>query len=228
MNATGQSSLKQNNKAITQDVTPGDNQPAHLVVEGPTEVECGNLVVISVEKSNASSFKWLVVPSADNYLVIEGGKRIIFSSGTCGTYTFIVACSLGDTCDLAVHTLVVTKKDTEKPVVNSLHSQIASWCKQIDTSAKRDECLALAQSFASVASVMEKGNLNTPTQLIEATSISNKAALGKSLEDWSPFRDGLAEKLKEMSEGGNLPDTASHVKMWKIIANALREYASTL
>jgi len=220
------SGIKQDNQAITQDATPREPKKAHLVVEGPTEIGCGNLVVISVEGSDASSFKWIVTPSNDNHLVIEGGKRIVFSSGTCGTYTFIVACSLGDTCDLAVHTLTVT--GNEKPSVNSLTSQIALWCTDVNSLTKQQDALALAASFSRVASQMEDGDLESAVDMVAATSKSNKEALGENITKWEPFRNGLREHLRKMSNEGKLSDTASHVQTWNNIAIALREYSSSL
>lgn len=218
----GETALKQ---AITQEPVDAADV-AELVVEGPTKVKAGDLVVISVEKSRAASFKWIVLPSTDNYLVIDGGKRVVFSSGVGGEFRFIVACSLGDTCDVAVHTVTV-KGEAATPADN-LASRIASWCDQIQSESKRDECLALAQSFSSVALVMEGGTLTTPGEIVKATFKSNQDALGDSLEAWTPFRQGLAKELGSMAEKGSLPDTESHIKVWKAIASALREYASTL
>jgi hypothetical protein len=212
-------------QAITQE--PVDEpEVAKLVVEGPTKVKAGDLVVISVEKSRAASFKWIVLPSTDNFLVIDQGKRVVFSSGVGGEFRFIVACSLGDTCDVAVHTVTVVG-EAATPADN-LASKIALWCDQIQSESKRDECLALAQSFSSVAMVMEGGTLTTPAEIVKATFKSNQDALGDSLEAWTPFRKGLAQELGTMADKGELPDTESHIKVWKAIAAALRDYASTL
>jgi hypothetical protein len=215
-------------KAITQEpVEPiTEEAVAELVVEGPTKVKAGDLVVISVEKSRAASFKWIVLPSTDNYLVIDGGKRVVFSSGAGGEFRFIVACSLGDTCDVAVHT--VTVKGEPATPADNLASRIASWCDQVQSESKRDECLALAQSFSSVAMVMEGGTLTTPSEIVKATFKSNQDALGQSLDNWLPFRNGLAAELGKMSESGTLTDAASHVQVWKAVATALREYASNM
>jgi len=219
--AAVQDGNEQDTQTITQDPTV-----AKLVITGPNKVSPGNLVVISVEGSDAKSFKWLILPSTNNYLVIEDGRRVVFSSGTGGTYTFIVACSLGDTCDLGIHTVTVTG-ESDKPV-DSLTSKIALWCNDVQTDEKRDECLALAQSFASVASEMEGGTLTTPLEIVRATFKSNKEALGDSLDNWIPFRDGLSTQLKKMAASKELTDVASHIRVWKAIAIGLREYASTL
>lgn len=218
----GESQTKQ---AITQE--PVDNPAeAKLVVTGATKVKTGDLVVISVENSRAASFKWIVMPSTNNFLVIDGGKRVVFSSGVGGVFKFVVACGLGDTCDVAVHTVTVVGEPATP--ADNLASKIAQWCSEVQSESKRDECLALAQSFSSVALVMEGGTLTTPSDIVKATFKSNQDALGDSLENWLPFRLGLAAELTKMSDAKQLTDTASHIKVWKAVAVALREYASTL
>lgn len=209
-------------QVVTQ--APIDTDVATLVVEGPTEVKIGDLVVISVEQSRAASFKW-ILPTTDNRLVIDDGKRVIFSSGVSGEFQFTVGCSLGDTCDVAIHTVTVTGAPAPN---DALTSKIALWCDKVESETKRDDCLKLAQSFSSVAMVMEGGTLITPQDIVTATFKSNQDALGDRLDDWFPFRDGLARELSVLSESGNLPDTQAHIAIWKRIASSLREYASTL
>ena len=226
---------QQSVKAITQEsptpvepvVEPTEaTEVAKLVVEGPTKVEVGQLVVISVEKSSASSFKWIVLPSTDNFLVIDEGRRVCFSSGESGEFRFIVACSLGDTCDVAVHTVTVIGNDPTK--VNGLESKVALWCEDVESDTKREEALLLAQSFASVAMVMDGGTLTTPKEIVQATYRSNREAHGDKMEDWLPFREGLQAELTRLANAGLLPDTASHIRVWREIAAALRTYADTL
>jgi hypothetical protein len=75
---------------------------------------------------------------------------------------------------------------------------------------------------------MDGGTLTTPAAIVKATFKSNQDALGESLENWLPFRQGLARELTKMAKAKELTDTVSHIKVWKAIAGALREYASTL
>jgi len=212
--------------AIAQDAPVAES--AKLVIEGPTKVKAGDLVVLSVEKSRAATFKWIVIPSTTNYLVIDNGKRVVFSSGSSQIpeFKFIVACSLGDTCDVAVHTVTVIGQTTE--IVDSFESKIAGWCESVKSDTKRDDILKLAQSFSSVAMIMEGGTLVTPTDIVNATFKSNKDALGDKLDAWLPFREGLANELRQMSANGKLADTAAHLQVWKIIAGSLRNYAQKL
>lgn len=214
---------KDNVKVITQEPTNPDQ--AKIVIDGLTTAEVGDLVVISVEASNAKSFKWLVTPSTDNILVIDDGKRIVFSSGELGKYTFTVAGALGDTVDLASHTVEIVGPAVP---LSELESKITSWCELVESPTKRDECLALAQSFSSIATMIEAGNLTTASDIVAATSLSNKAALGESLETWLPFRDGLVNHLTELAAKGELPNPSAHSEVWNNIASALRGVAKTL
>ena len=209
-------------QAITQDPV----KAATIVFSGPSKCRTGDLVVLSVEGSHATAFKWVVLPPTDNFLVIDGGKRAVFSSGVGGEFTFIVACAYKDLCDVHVHTLVV---NGEKPKpTDILSSKIAFYCDKVTSVTKRDDCIKLSQSFASVAMVMEVGTLITPSDIVTATAKSNKDALGDRLDDWKPFRVGLANELTALAKAGHLTDTASHIKVWRIIAEALSEYSSTL
>jgi|19_taG_2_1085344.scaffolds.fasta_scaffold01796_15 hypothetical protein len=205
-------------KAISQEAD------AKLIVEGPSRAGVGDLVVISVEKSSAMSFKWLVTPSTDNLLVIDGGKRIVFSSGTKGTFTFIIACGLGDSCDLATHTLVIG----DAPPENVLSSKIASWCDKVTSSSKRLEALALANSFLANANRIEAGALVTAKEIVEATFESNKKALGDSHQRWMPFREELAKELTSMANVGLLADAQAHREAWLDIHQSLVKYAESL
>lgn len=201
-------------------------EPAELVVDGRDSAKAGDLVVISVEESNAASFKWIMIPATDNFLVIDGGKRAVFSSGVGGTYQFIIACAKGDTCDVIVKTVVIEGQPATP--VDNLENRIIMWCKSIDSPTQRDDALKLAQSFSSMAILAESGQIASPKDLVTATFKSNQGALGSKLDLWLPFRDGLAQELKSLAEAGELTDTQSHVVVWKSIASALQNYADTL
>ena len=200
---------------------------ASVTVEGPTEASPGSLVVLSVEKSNAKSYKWIVKPSTDNYLVIEDGKKLVFSSGVTGSYTFIVAGALGDSVDIAMHT--VTIRESQPTVNNPFKSKVAAWCGPIESKDKKTDCLVLSHSFSNVAKSIEEGKLDTAEEIVRATYESNKDALGEDgLDAWVPFRDGLSKELTKMAKADQLSDAEAHRKVWTLISQALREYASTL
>jgi len=199
---------------------------AEITIDGETEASVGDLVVLSVEQSKATSFKWIMIPESDNFLVIDDGKRAVFSSGVGGQFQFVVACALNDTCDVIVHTLVIDGEPVTP--VDSLTRRLKGYCDQIDSATKKDDCLKLAQSFSSIALIADQGKLTTIEEIIEATFNSNQDALGSSLDDWLPFRNGLATELKTLAENGQLPDVQAHIDMWKKISSTLKEYASTI
>lgn len=222
---------KNNDEKRTQDpVTEVVGEPeasqANLVVVGPDKVKMGELVVISVEESIAASYKWIVLPETKDFMVIDGGKRAVFSSSKGGTYKFFISCGLGDTVDSAVHVVNVRGGVSPRPS-DDFATRLATYCEKVVSDTKRDDCLALAQSFSSVALIMD-GTGATPSEIVKATFKSNQDALGSKLDNWLPFRTGLSRELKMLADGDKLSNTASHVTVWKQIANALRFYASTL
>lgn len=202
-----------------------DVEDISLVVEAPTKVKIGDLVVLSVEKSNAVSFEWIVLPSTDNFLVIDEGRRAVFSCGESGEFIFIVACAKGDDVRVKYHKLVVT--GPPKPE-DGIKSVIVALCDRVESQSKRDDVLKLAQSFSSVAAAMAQGGNWTPVDIAKATKISNQDALGERLTDWNPFAEGLAKTLQQMNSEGKLVTTEDHIAVWRKIADALREYASNL
>lgn len=211
-------------QAITQDPVEPESDDAKIVIDAPSKVKAGDLVVLSVEGSKAASFKWIVKPSTNNFLVIDGGKRAVFSSGIAGKFSFVIACANGDTVDVLIHEIIVTGNNVSNP----LSGKIAMWCETIQSTEKKTEALLLAQSFNSVASIMATDNLVTPKQIAEATKESNRLALGENLTKWNSFRDALAFELKAMLDGGKLSTPAEHIVVWKQIAEGLKEYAGSL
>lgn len=188
--------------------------PIELSLKAPQEVSPGDLVVLSVEESNATSFEWIVLPSTSNFLVIDAGRRAVFSA-TEGEFIFIIAAAKEDQVQVIHHKVSITGP------VNGIASVIFALCEQVDP--PRDDVVRLAQSFLSVASAMEQGTW-TPVEIAKATKISNQAALGQSAEDWTPFAKGLATKLGQMAAEGELQTTADHITLWKEIAAALHRW----
>ena len=85
-------------------------QAATAVIEGPTEAPPGDLVILDASKSDAVSFAWALVPKGKSFLPVDGGKRVVFASGSAGTYTFVLATATADgQVALALHVLTVGK-----------------------------------------------------------------------------------------------------------------------
>lgn len=204
---------------------PADPNAAKVVIKAPASVKAGDLVVLDVSGSNAMSFAWKVVPETANFLVIDGGKRAVFSNGTGGDFLFIVSAAKGDTVDVKTHTVKVDGPDGT-PAPTDIASKVAAWCEPVESPTKRDEALKLAQSFSSVAAVITPAM--TPEDIGEATKKSNRDALGENVTKWEPFLISLMGELQSQAEAGNLPDTEAHAKAWRSIAEGLKRYADTL
>jgi len=217
-------------------VTDGDNTPtptpepipsnkATVLIKAPAKVKAGELVILSVETSNATAFTWQVVPATKDFLVIDEGRRAVFSHGASGSFMFIVAAAKGDTVDVKTHIVSVTGPTNVGPGTD-LTAKVASWCVKIESPTKRDEALKLAQSFLSVSAVISTGM--TPADIVEATKKSNQDALGSNINLWLPFLEGLQLELKAQAAAGQLADAEAHAKAWRAIGEALKTYAESL
>ena len=219
------------------DTTISQDEGALIIIEGPTNAEIGDLVVLSVEKSNGVAFKWLVSPETKNVLVIDGGKRIVFSSGVEGTFTFHVATAKADTVDMVVHTVVIkangpeptpTPPQPEPTPESTMTKVLKALVAGVDSDIKKSEVLEMARNFETVSMAIANGTLETPAEVVAATAELNKKSLGDNLVIWSSFREGLSDQLKTMASDGVLSDTVSHKTVWDEIAASLREVAHTL
>lgn len=209
--------------APTPDPIPSNK--ATVVIKAPAKVKAGELVVISVETSNATSFSWKVVPETNNFLVIEDGRRAVFSAGADGQFMFIVAAAKGDTVDVKTHIVTVVGAPAPGPA-SDLNAKVASWCAKVESPSKRDEAVKLAQSFLSVSAVISTGM--SPADIVEATKKANADALGDNINNWLPFLEGLQAELKSQATAGQLADGAAHAKAWRAIGEALKTYAESL
>lgn len=196
---------------------------AKVNLKAPDKAKIGQLVVLDVSDSVAASFKWELRTKTTNFLVIDGGKRAVFTAETGGEYTFVIAAAKGDTIDVVIHTIKVAGSATPG---DDLQTKVSSWCEPVQSPTKRDDAMKLSQSFSSLSAVIKPEM--TPEDIIEATKQSNRDALGENLKNWTPFLDGLGSEMTKLSAAGKLNDGESHKRVWKAIAEALGEYAKTL
>ena len=207
-------------------VTPQvvDPNQAQVVFYAPAEVRIGQLVVIDVSASNASSFDWQVVPETQNFIVIDEGRRAVFSSETAGDYLFVVGAAKGETVDVASHRIRVGSGGAQ-PTAN-IASKVPDWCGKVQSPSKRDEALRLSQSFASVAAIVTPSM--QASDIVAATVKSNRDALGSNIKNWEPFLAQLQVELEARVADGSLSNADSHIKAWREISQALAEYAKTV
>jgi hypothetical protein len=212
---------------------------AKLVITAPTEVRIGKLVVLDVSKSSGNTFKWLVVPETEDFLVIDNGRRAVFSSGVVGEYMFIIACAINDSVDVQRHIVrvvntgptppgPVTPDDPMPPVspTSTLSKKVSEWCASIQSPTRAADAVKLANAFDSVAARIDAGTLTDPYAIITATAEVSRSALGPNAKDWVPFLRSLQAELEQRASDGTLSTPTQHAGVWKEIAKGLRYFAT--
>lgn len=213
------------------DDTPDVNK-AEVNIKAPDRVKIGDLIIIDLSNSLGGGFDYAVEPMPPGLRTFDNGKIIICGTGDKNVvYTFMVSCALGDDSDIAVHKVRVYGAEETGPVPDpgqNLVQKVKDWASAVDSPTKRDDALKLSQSFASIAVIINQDTFDDVGELIRATATSNRDALDANLEHWSPLLDALMKELKAMSSTGQLPDVQSHARIWRDVAQGLREYAETL
>jgi len=67
-------------------------QVAKARIDGPSEVAPGDLIVLDGGSSQGRGFRWLLLNSDKRFLTVEGGKTLVFASGTAQQYVFVRGC----------------------------------------------------------------------------------------------------------------------------------------
>lgn len=215
-------------KVATQD------DVAEVVMRAQGEAEVGELVRLDLTGSVATSFKWLMVPATVDFQSYNNGENAHFSARKTGSYMFIVACAYGGTVDVMIHTVVVTGAtapdgatypEIALPQVDApVNNWVAYWCAT--NRRPKEEAKRLAASFENVATQIAAGVIQDPAEIITATAIANRAALGASLTSWIPVLEQLQARMKEQADAGELTTADEHRATWLVIAKGLREYVA--
>lgn len=213
------------------DGTPRDDK-AEVVAKFKDKVKVGDMIVIDLSESLGGGFDYHVEPMPPDLRTFNNGKVIVCGTGDKNvTYTFSLSCALNGDSDINVIKVKVTGAPAPGPPADpgeNIVEKVKDWASEVDSPTKRDDALALAQSFSSVAIVIEQNTFSTPAELVKATATSNRDALGDNLEHWTPLLDGLMSELKAMAQLGKLGDVRDHAVIWKEVAQGLREYAATI
>lgn len=199
---------------------------AKVVLKAPATATIGQLVVLDVTDSIGESFEWHVSPDTGNFLVIDNGRRAVFSTPVGGDFVFTVGTALNSTVNVKIHTVRVPTGPVE-PTAVDMAAKVASWCAAVNSPTKRDDALKLAQSFSAVAALADTREM-TPDEIVQATIVSNRDALSGNLQNWVPFLQSLQAELKAQSNVGKLVDSKAHADAWKSIAKGLTDYADTM
>lgn len=188
-------------------------------ISAPADAAVGQLVIIDATKSKAKSFKWIVVPETSNFLVIEDGRKAVFSEGRPGQYRFYIAGAAGDQVDAETHTIDVG--GSAPSPVPGINQKVKAWVAQVNSAGKKSEQSALSASFSGVAAQIAAGVLKTPDDVIKSTAVANRGALGSSIDSWKPFADSLRTELNQLSQAGKLETMEQHADLWRQISAAL-------
>ncbi len=86
------------------------------VIEGPSQANPGDLVILDATKSAGTGHVWKLVGSKKSYLPVNGGTQCVFASGDAGVYTFVLAVADGGKASLAEHSVTVGTPPPPIPV----------------------------------------------------------------------------------------------------------------
>lgn len=194
----------------------------------PDTARVGQLVHIDVSLLGAQSYDWQVIPTTDNFLQFDGGQQVVFSAEAAGDYRFYLAWAQDGKVKSKTWVIKITSPVPviPPPPPNAFSDKVAAWCGPIETADKGLEVIRLAQSFRSVAGVLQTGVITDVNIIIKSTAASNNAALGTSAEAWNPFFVAMKAELLSLQEAGKLNDWSDHVVVWRNIADALDQYAA--
>lgn len=205
----------------------GDGEQAKLSLKAaPDKARVGQLVVLDASESYVDSFAWAVTPTTTNFVTIEGGKRAFFSGEKPGTYTFWVAGALNKTVDLQSFTVTIEGVVPPDPGPTGMEAKIREWMKLVKSDTWVSEATAVASSFHSISQQISANLLKNPDDVIKATAISNRAALGGAGPAWQGFGEELRKYLNEESKAGRLADMPSHAALWGLIGTTLEKIAN--
>ena len=208
-----------------------DESGPRVVIEAPTSVKVGDMIIVDLSKSVGEGFDMIIKPTPPQVRVFDNGKVVVTATGYKTTeYTFIVSCALDNKSDVEIHSIKVIGPQPVIPVNpgEDIPRKVLSWCEGVESPTLRDDALKLAQSFASLATVIENGTFQEPGEIVAATKQSNRDALGTNLEYWVPLAEGLMNELKAMAKLGMLPDAEAHGPVWRAVSEGLKAYADEL
>lgn len=209
-----------------------DDGKARVVIKAPEKIKIGDIITIDLSESSGEGFDYEVEPLPPGIRTFDNGKIIVCGTGDKNvTYTFMISCALEGSSNIKVHKIkVYGAQDTETPETpgENIVVKVKDWVSEVDSPSKREDAIKLAQSFASVAIVINQGTFTDVKSLIDATAKSNRDALGDKIEYWAPLLDALHKELNAMAQLGKLSDIRIHGRIWSEVAQGLREYAETI
>jgi len=207
-------------------------QVARARIDGPSKAAPGDLIVLDGGASQGRGFHWLLLNSERRFLTVEGGRKLVFASGSAQQYVFVLVVAAGDdaqhlSVDVAEHRVTVGDGPgpTPKPPVPDLpvgRCRFAAaayrWTVELVPAAARHFAKPLAANFDAVRVSINAGAFRelTPAAAIkranEQLKARNRATLtGANSEDtsnvraWLPFFSAWQQK----ADSHNVPTKAN-------------------
>ncbi len=203
-------------------------------IEGPTEVEAGETVVLKYPKEAGSSYRWL---NAGGELTLytfeeppakeETLKSVcVLGSSRSGTYLIQLVTSRCGAENEAPEIEILEKRiiigdggaTPEPPATDPIVATVKELALVIG-----DKKTSLA--LASVFKLLSEGDHASIDELKKKTDALVSVTIptaGGSLEKWKPFLVGLAAMLTELEKRGSLKDLDSHLEIWTKISTGLK------
>jgi hypothetical protein len=193
---------------------------------GQDTAEVGELVRFLAE---GDIVRWECLPqTSDSESFGDNNENYVVSFRKPGVYTVIAAIYVEG--ELTIHTQAVTVEghtivvDPVDPVIPveidvDLSKKVVAWVNKYGVD--REQCLALADNFYTVAAKIRSGELLTPGQIITATA---------NLNSDMKLNEGLMAELQayltSQADVGNLKTPKQHLVVWNSIAKGLKDAAN--
>lgn len=221
-------------------------------VEGPANANPGDLVVLDASGSvGATRYAWLLAGSDKTFLPVDGGRRVVFASGTQGAYTFVLSVAgLDDEgkADLAMvrHVLTIGKPspgpnpppgpdpepEPQPPPgpVDTAAAKVAAGLKgfPMQAHALGDFYVAFAKSVESATILRTVGQFATAhnsalRQFVASTDYKGAPLIGANIDAYLAAAMGLTPP-----PGGGYPDAALDAATKVKLVKGLADLAAAL
>ena len=208
-------------------------------ISGPTEAAPGDLVVLTAEPE-AKGYRWALVPDTGKWIDVDGGRRIVFATGTPGTYFFVLATATSDTPTLYQHAVQIgtpapqpdpdpkpepepTPDPTPKPT--GLEALAYSEAAKIPAATRTASAAKIADAFDAIAARIAAKTLIDRKKIPTATAEAVTAAAGKHANAWDQALAKIEEYLDAESAAGRLTTLTEYRTAWNQIATGIRRAA---
>ena len=203
---------------------------ARAVIDGPSQVATGDLVVLKAGQSVASDTVWTLIPANKTFLPVDtpDGPAVVFSSGSPGTWTFVL--SVAHESDVAVATHVVTIGDETLPpddpdippppppspgfesLKQSVTANLETVSAEVRYRTQKAVAAAYAKASAAIADDMDRE---------QAKDVLELPLQRSDLAEWYSWRRAIGQTLGELDAAGQFDEPAEWSAGYLAISQAL-------